>query len=230
MDEKDLNDNLGTIARSGTKAFIEKLSQSGTNNSDLIGQFGVGFYSAFMAASKIDVYTRKAGGDGTVWHWSSDGTNAYEIEELKPEDPSYAAYGFDKSDTYGTAIEMHLNDDSKDYASHWKIDDLIKNIPTTLHSPFTCTIRRLNMTKTEKQTVQKTKLNSATAQVPSGSATRVNSKKKTTMPSTKPLPTTEQILSCISTRMQKEHRNTQHCSTFPKLLLTTCTRQTTKAV
>lgn len=136
MDEKDLNDNLGTIARSGTKAFIEKLSQSGTNNSDLIGQFGVGFYSAFMAASKIDVYTRKAGGDGTVWHWSSDGTNAYEIEELKPEDPSYAAYGFDKSDTYGTAIEMHLNDDSKDYASHWKIDDLIKKYSNHIAFPI----------------------------------------------------------------------------------------------
>ena len=69
MDDKDLGDNLGTIARSGTKAFIEKLSASGNPNSDLIGQFGVGFYSAFMAAGKIDVYTRKAGGDGKAWHW-----------------------------------------------------------------------------------------------------------------------------------------------------------------
>ena len=69
MDEDDLNNNLGTIARSGTKAFIDHLSESGSSSNDLIGQFGVGFYSAFMAAKHIDVYTRKAGGDGKVWHW-----------------------------------------------------------------------------------------------------------------------------------------------------------------
>lgn len=69
MDEADLNNNLGTIARSGTKAFIDHLSESGSSSNDLIGQFGVGFYSAFMAAKQIDVYTRKAGGDGKVWHW-----------------------------------------------------------------------------------------------------------------------------------------------------------------
>ncbi|MCR4627483.1 MAG: ATP-binding protein, partial [Treponema sp.] len=73
MNEKDLTDNLGTIARSGTKAFIEKIEQEKANaaESNLIGQFGVGFYSAFMAAKKIDVYTRKAGDtDKKIWHWS----------------------------------------------------------------------------------------------------------------------------------------------------------------
>ena len=60
MDEEDLQNNLGTIARSGTKAFLEKLSADAAKDSALIGQFGVGFYSAFMAAKKIDVYTRKA--------------------------------------------------------------------------------------------------------------------------------------------------------------------------
>ena len=69
MDDKDLGDNLGTIARSGTKAFIEKLSASGNPNSDLIGQFGVGFYSAFMAAKEINVITRKAGDkSGKIWN------------------------------------------------------------------------------------------------------------------------------------------------------------------
>ena len=136
MDEKDLGDNLGTIARSGTKAFIEQLSQSGNNNSDLIGQFGVGFYSAFMAANKIDVYTRKAGGDGKAWHWSSDGTNAYEIEELDVNSDAAKQYGFDKTETYGTAIEMHLNDDSKDYASRWKIDELIKKYSNHIAFPI----------------------------------------------------------------------------------------------
>ncbi len=135
MDEKDLTDNLGTIARSGTKAFIEQLSKSGAN-SDLIGQFGVGFYSAFMAAKKIDVYTRKAGGDGKVWHWSSDGTNAYEIEELSAESSEAKQYGFDKAETVGSAIEIHLNEDSKDYASRWKIDDLIKKYSNHIAFPI----------------------------------------------------------------------------------------------
>ncbi len=136
MDEKDLGDNLGTIARSGTKAFIDKLSESGSGNSDLIGQFGVGFYSAFMAASKIDVYTRKAGGDGKAWHWSSDGTNAYEIDELSLSSDEAKKYGFDKAETVGTAIEMHLNDDSKDYASRWKIDELIKKYSNHIAFPI----------------------------------------------------------------------------------------------
>ena len=136
MDEKDLNDNLGTIARSGTKAFIEQLSASGNNNSDLIGQFGVGFYSAFMAASKIDVYTRKAGGDGKVWHWSSDGTNAYDIDQLDTTSDAAKKYGFDKDDTVGSAIEIHLNDDSKDYASRWKIDELIKKYSNHIAFPI----------------------------------------------------------------------------------------------
>ena len=136
MDEKDLNDNLGTIARSGTKAFIEQLSASGNNNSDLIGQFGVGFYSAFMAASRINVYTRKAGGDGKAWHWSSDGTNAYDVEELDTSSDAAKKYGFDKAETVGSAIEMHLNDDSKDYASRWKIDELIKKYSNHIAFPI----------------------------------------------------------------------------------------------
>ncbi|MBO4405019.1 MAG: molecular chaperone HtpG, partial [Treponema sp.] len=136
MDEKDLGDNLGTIARSGTKAVIGQLSQSGNNNSDLIGQFGVGFYSSFMAANKIDVYTRKAGGDGKAWHWSSDGTNAYEIEELDVSSEAAKKYGFDKAETYGSAIEMHLNDESKEYASRWKIDELIKKYSNHIAFPI----------------------------------------------------------------------------------------------
>lgn len=136
MDEKDLSDNLGTIARSGTKAFIEQLSASGNNNSDLIGQFGVGFYSAFMAASRIDVYTRKAGSDGKAWHWSSDGTNAYDIEELDISSEAAKLYGFDKAETVGSAIEMHLNDESKDYASRWKIDELIKKYSNHIAFPI----------------------------------------------------------------------------------------------
>ena len=136
MDEEDLTNNLGTIARSGTKAFIDMLSKNGSGSSDLIGQFGVGFYSAFMAASKIDVYTRKAAGNGKVLHWSSDGTNSYEIEELTEKSDAYCQYGFDKSETVGSVIEIHLNDDSKDYASRWKIDELIKKYSNHIAFPI----------------------------------------------------------------------------------------------
>lgn len=136
MDEEDLTNNLGTIARSGTKAFIDMLSKNGSGNSDLIGQFGVGFYSAFMAASRIDVYTRKAAGDGKVLHWSSDGTNSYEIEELTEASESYCVYGFDKAETVGTVIEIHLNDDSKEYGSRWKIDELIKKYSNHIAFPI----------------------------------------------------------------------------------------------
>lgn len=136
MDESDLTNNLGTIARSGTKAFIEMLSQNGSSNSDLIGQFGVGFYSAFMASSRIDVYTRKAGGDGKVLRWSSDGTNSYEITELGESAEEFSKYGFDKKETVGSVVEMHLNDDSKDYASRWKIDELIKKYSNHIAFPI----------------------------------------------------------------------------------------------
>lgn len=136
MDEEDLTNNLGTIARSGTKAFIDMLSKNGSGSSDLIGQFGVGFYSAFMAASKIDVYTRKAAGNGKVLHWSSDGTNSYEIEELTEKSEAYCQYGFDKSETVGSVIEIHLNDDSKDYASRWKVDELIKKYSNHIAFPI----------------------------------------------------------------------------------------------
>ena len=136
MDEKDLNDNLGTIARSGTKAFIEKLNnEKASGDSNLIGQFGVGFYSAFMAAEKIDVYTRKAA-DSKAYHWSSNGTNSYEISELDVNSEEAKLYGFSNPETHGSAIEIHLNDDSKDYASRWKIDELIKKYSDHIAFPI----------------------------------------------------------------------------------------------
>ena len=136
MNEEDLNNNLGTIARSGTKAFMEKLTEEASKDSALIGQFGVGFYSAFMAAKKIDVYTRKAAGDGKIMHWSSDGTNSYDIEEIAKDSDVAKTYGFDKDETTGSAIVMELNDDSKDYASRWKIEELIKKYSDHIAFPI----------------------------------------------------------------------------------------------
>ncbi len=136
MSEDDLNNNLGTIARSGTKAFMEQLTADASKNSNLIGQFGVGFYSAFMAAKKIDVYTRKAAGDGKIMHWSSDGTNSYEIDEVAADSVKAKQYGFDKAELTGSAIEIHLNDDSKEYASRWKIEELIKKYSDHIAFPI----------------------------------------------------------------------------------------------
>ncbi|MCR5723497.1 MAG: molecular chaperone HtpG [Treponema sp.] len=138
MTDEDLTANLGTIARSGTKAFIEKIaSDKNAGESNLIGQFGVGFYSAFMAASKINVYTRKAGDkSGKIWKWTSDGTNSYSIEEVSATSDEAKKYGFDKAETSGSAIEMHLNDDSKEYASRWKIEELIKRYSDHIAFPI----------------------------------------------------------------------------------------------
>lgn len=170
MNEEDLNNNLGTIARSGTKAFIEKLStatDSAAKDSSLIGQFGVGFYSAFMAAKQIDVYTRRAGdAEKKVYHWFSDGTNSYDIEEIAKDSEAAVKYGFDNEAKTGSAIEMHLNDESKDYASRWKIEELIKRysdhiaFPIYLHYEQNKYDDKGNVTSTENKIDQ---VNSASA-------------------------------------------------------------------
>src|ERR1700748_417469 len=84
MNEEDLISHLGTIARSGTKNFLSQLSGDAKKDSNLIGQFGVGFYSAFMVADKVEVITRKAGEDKT-FKWISDGKTGFDIEELSGE-------------------------------------------------------------------------------------------------------------------------------------------------
>lgn len=166
MNDEDLQNNLGTIARSGTKAFLSKLTSEASKNSNLIGQFGVGFYSAFMAAKKIDVYTRKAGGDGKIWHWSSDGTNSYDLDEVSAESEAAKKYGFDKVETTGSAIVMTLNDDSKEYASRWKIEELVKKysdhiaFPIYLHYEQNKYDDKGNVTSTESKVDQ---VNSASA-------------------------------------------------------------------
>ena len=136
MTDEDLQNNLGTIARSGTKAFLQKLSSDAAKDSSLIGQFGVGFYSAFMAAKKIDVYTKKAAGDGKIWHWSSDGTNSYDLDEITADSDTAKKYGLDGADASGSAIVMQLNDESKEYASRWKIEELIKRYSDHIAFPI----------------------------------------------------------------------------------------------
>ena len=165
MNEDDLTANLGTIARSGTKAFIEALENEAKKDSALIGQFGVGFYSAFMAASKIDVITKKAGTE-KVYKWTSNGTNSYDLEELSVDSEESKKYGFDKEGTHGSAIVMSLNDESTEYASRWKVEDLIKKysdhiaFPIYLHYSQNKYDDKGNVTETENKVDQ---INSASA-------------------------------------------------------------------
>ncbi|MEL3905399.1 MAG: molecular chaperone HtpG [Treponemataceae bacterium] len=123
MSEEDLKSNLGTIARSGTGQFLEKLAADQKKDSNLIGQFGVGFYSAFMVAKKIDVITKKAG-SSDVYRWTSDGTNSYEIEKVSDADfPLIDGVG---EGSCGSAVVIYLKDDKTEYASRWRIEELIK--------------------------------------------------------------------------------------------------------
>ena len=112
MNEEDLNNNLGTIASSGTKKFLSTLTEEAKKDSNLIGQFGVGFYSAFMVSKKIEVISRKAGED-QAYIWSSTGETSYSIE------PS-------ERDEQGTTVILHLNDDDTTYATRWTLESLIK--------------------------------------------------------------------------------------------------------
>lgn len=133
MNDQDIIANLGTIARSGTKAFLEKLSAGDKKDSNLIGQFGVGFYSAFMVSSKIEVVSKKAG-ESKVWKWTSDGKGSYELEET--DDTAFPLEEGVPEGSNGSAVIMHLNDDDKEYASRWKIEDIIKRYSDHIAFPI----------------------------------------------------------------------------------------------
>ena len=120
MSEAEVVDNLGTIARSGTKKFLETLSGDSAKDSQLIGQFGVGFYSAFIVADKVSVLT-KHGADPAV-RWDSDGEGQYEIQ------------GSDKSDR-GTEVILHLRDDDKEFLEPSRLKALVRKYSDHLGIP-----------------------------------------------------------------------------------------------
>ena len=122
MNEEDLNNNLGTIASSGTKKFLANLTDDQKKDSNLIGQFGVGFYSAFMAAKKITVISRKAGEDA-AYKWESMGESSYSIEAAEREEQ-------------GTTIILHLNEDSYEYANRWELETLVKKYSDHIAYPI----------------------------------------------------------------------------------------------
>ncbi|WP_038935583.1 molecular chaperone HtpG [Bradyrhizobium japonicum] len=115
MERQELIDHLGTIARSGTKAFVSKLKEA-RDGLGLIGQFGVGFYSAFMVAEKIVVVSRRAG-ESDVWSWTSSGGSGFEIARASDEEAARVARG--------TEIVLHLKDDAKKYLETYEIERIV---------------------------------------------------------------------------------------------------------
>ncbi|MCJ9700645.1 MULTISPECIES: molecular chaperone HtpG [unclassified Bradyrhizobium] len=115
MERQELIDHLGTIARSGTKAFVSKLKEA-KDGLGLIGQFGVGFYSAFMVAEKIVVLSRRAG-ESDVWTWTSSGGSGFEIAHASDEEAARL--------TRGTEIVLHLKDDAKKYLETYDIERIV---------------------------------------------------------------------------------------------------------
>jgi molecular chaperone HtpG len=122
MSEEDLHAHLGTIARSGTKSFLGDLTGDAKKDSNLIGQFGVGFYSSFMVADKVEVRTKKIG-EEKGFIWTSDGKSGYEIE------------AFEKDDV-GTEIKLFLNDNGREYASRWSATEVLKKYSNHIAFPI----------------------------------------------------------------------------------------------
>jgi len=120
MNEQDLMDNLGTIAKSGTKAFIEQMTGDAKKDSNLIGQFGVGFYSVFMVADNVDVITKKAGED-QAWMFSSDGTGEFEVKPVT-------------KDEHGTIVYIKLKEDAKEFHDTWRVKEIVKKYSD--HIPY----------------------------------------------------------------------------------------------
>ena len=137
MSKKELEDNLGTIARSGTKNFLSKLSGDAKKDSQLIGQFGVGFYSSFMVADKVEVASKKVG-NKEAWRWVSDGQTGFEIKK-------------DVKKETGTSIVMHLNEEGKEFASRWRIENLVKKYSDHIDSPIFLTYEDTEYDKDGKE-------------------------------------------------------------------------------
>ena len=151
MTEDEVVVNIGTIAKSGTKEFIKAIEESNPKSADipqLIGQFGVGFYSSFMVAEKVEVLTKKAGSDAPAVRWTSDGKSSYQIEEATKDDQ-------------GTEITVYLKEDAKAYLETWKVSEIVKKYSDFIEYPIILPITTTKEDKTE--TTEERTLNSQKA-------------------------------------------------------------------
>src|SRR3954454_20543095 len=112
MNDEELAAHLGTIARSGTKNFLSSLSGDAKRDSNLIGQFGVGFYSVFMVSDRVEVISRRAL-EERAWRWTSDGKTGFDLEAA--ERPRQ-----------GTTVTLYFNDEGKEYSNSWKLREIIR--------------------------------------------------------------------------------------------------------
>lgn len=144
MDAEELERNLGTIASSGTKKFREMLKEKGGESlPELIGQFGVGFYAAFMVADRVTVETRKRGTDA-AFRWESDLSGSYTVSDGERDFP-------------GTSITLHLRDDQLEYLDYWRVADLVKKYSDFIAYPIY--FRELNVAEPEAKTDDEKKRN-----------------------------------------------------------------------
>jgi len=142
MNKDDVINNLGIIAKSGTKEFMEMIKQvKETGDINLVGQFGVGFYSAFMVAEQIDVITKKAGESESV-KWSSKADGNYEIEYCEKENS-------------GTDIILYLKDDASEYVDEWKIKEIVKKYSDYIEYPILMEVKKDE--KVEEETLNSMK-------------------------------------------------------------------------
>ncbi|HEX4067099.1 MAG TPA: molecular chaperone HtpG [Acidobacteriaceae bacterium] len=144
MNEEDLVSHLGTIARSGTKNFLAQLSGDARKDSNLIGQFGVGFYSVFMVADKVEVFSRTAGEEKT-WRWTSDGQSGFDLEE---------ASGADARTTAGTTILIHFNEEGAQYANGWRLQEIVKKYSNHIAFPIFLTYDKSDWDAEKKESIK----------------------------------------------------------------------------
>ncbi len=135
MNMAEVEENIGTIARSGTKAFMQSLKdKAASDNPELIGQFGVGFYASFMVADRVTLETRKAGAADAGCRWESTGDGSYTVEECTRE-------------LRGTEITLHLKEEFKTYLDEWKIRSIVKKYSDYIQYPVVMDITRTETPK-----------------------------------------------------------------------------------
>jgi molecular chaperone HtpG len=141
MTHDELAENLGTIARSGSRAFLEALAQKGQRDVQLIGQFGVGFYSAWLVAEHVDVISRGAGRDD-AWRWSSDAKETYTLE------PASRA-------SRGTDIVLRLRDDQKEFLDEWRLRELVTKYSDYVSHPILLGTKKEGATELSFETLNR---------------------------------------------------------------------------
>ena len=142
MTQEEVETNIGTIARSGTKAFMEQIKEQGNGDTELIGQFGVGFYSAFMVADHVELVTKKAGSDSEAVKWSSDGSGEYSVESAEKAGQ-------------GTEITVYLTDEFEEFMQEYRIKNIVQKFSDYIEYPVVLQVEREEGEDDDKKTVLK---------------------------------------------------------------------------